>query len=84
MSRIWPIETADIKIPYFNKSEIPTMSVKTVENHLSQVKTNKAATKHGIPAKIENQFSKETLYINNACIKTEAWPEIFKCEIVTP
>ena len=76
-----PLSTHDIKIPFFNYQDIPTVSVKTVETHLKEIKTNKSITKNDIPPKILKIFAS---YISvpltnliNSSIKNGIWPDIF-------
>ena len=82
------LETKDIKFPPFNKEDIPYISVKTVEKCLNGIQTNKATNKNDIPSIIFKKFSKficePTANLINACIQQGQWPDIFKCEVVTP
>ena len=44
-----PLITHDIKVPPFNKNDIPIVSVKTVETHIKSLNTNKSTTRNDIP-----------------------------------
>ena len=72
-----PLNKKDIEIPPYNEEDIPVIDVRTVEKHLSELKTNKSTPKGDIPPKIIKRFSKSlsgplTNLINSA-IKEGSW-----------
>ena len=81
------VKSVDIQTLQFKSSDIPNISVKTVEKLWMSVKTCKATIKDDLPAIIFNRFSKQlsepiTMPINS-CIQKGIWPNILKNEIVT-
>ena len=83
-----PLNINEINFPHYNKQDIPIVSVKTVENHLKRLKTNKATTINDIPPKILKlsapHIAVPLTNLINSSIKDGTWPDIFKEEIVTP
>ena len=68
-------KSEDISIPFFCTTDIPVISVNTVETYLSQIKISKSVTKDDIPAQIVKKFSNELsepiTALINACIQKE-------------
>ena len=83
-----PLQTNDIKVPFFGENKIPMISVTSVEKVLETLNINKSTPKGDIPTKIIKQFSKylsaPLALIVNSSIREGTWPDIFKEEIVTP
>ena len=71
-----PLKSEDISIPCFCTTDIPVISVNTVETYLSQLKISKSVTKYDIPAQIVKKFSNELsepiTALVNACIQKGA------------
>ena len=73
-----PLQTNDIKVPFFSENEIPMISVTSVEIFLEALNTNKSTPKGEIPTKIIKQFSKYVsaplALIVNSSIREGKWP----------
>ena len=83
-----PLQTEDISVPTFDKSEIPVFKVSKVWLALAKIDTNKSTVLGDFPAKLIKQFAAYLAdpftNIVNASVAQREYPQIYKYEISTP
>ena len=83
-----PLQTEDISVPSFDKSEIPVFNVAKVWLALAKIDTNKSTVLGDFPAKLIKHFAAYLAdpftNIVNASIAQREYPQIYKYEISTP
>jgi len=82
------IKTEDIDIPNILPEIVPQFTPLQIKFYLDNVKTNKATLPGDIPARIvkrsSNALSAPMAHMIKHSIKTGAWPDSYKMEIITP
>ena len=82
------LKSDDIKVPNFERSSIPHISVSEVKEKLNEIKTKKSTAPGDIPAKLikvaADNIAVPLTDIINASIRLGQWPDIYKIETITP